>query len=181
MASGCQRPALGASERGANLTGMELAIFVGLQASGKSTFYRERLSASHALVSKDLMRNVRDKNRRQLALVRAALREGRSVAVDNTNPSPADRAPLIGLGRELGARVVAYFFDTAVPGCLARNAERQGRAQVPPVAIFTAARRMVAPRLEEGFDALYRVHLQPEGFRVAELPSPKSAHSEPNP
>ncbi|MGI5861173.1 MAG: AAA family ATPase [Myxococcales bacterium] len=160
---------------------MELAIFVGLQASGKSTFYRERLSSSHALVSKDLMGNVRDKNRRQLELVRAALREGRSVAVDNTNPSPSDRAPLVRLGRELGARVVAYFFDTSVSGCLERNAKRQGGARVPPVAIFAAARRLVPPTLEEGFDALYRVHLQPEGFLVAEAAAPKAAQDEPNP
>ncbi len=35
----------------------ELVIFVGLQASGKSTFFRERFATTHELVSKDLLRN----------------------------------------------------------------------------------------------------------------------------
>ena len=36
---------------------LELVIFVGLQASGKSTFFRERFATTHELVSKDLLRN----------------------------------------------------------------------------------------------------------------------------
>ena len=32
--------------------GAELIVFVGLQASGKSTFFRERFAATHDLVSK---------------------------------------------------------------------------------------------------------------------------------
>jgi len=34
---------------------LELVIFIGLQATGKSTFYRARFAATHVLVSKDLM------------------------------------------------------------------------------------------------------------------------------
>ena len=36
---------------------IELVILVGLQASGKSTFFRERFAATHEHVSKDLFRN----------------------------------------------------------------------------------------------------------------------------
>jgi predicted kinase len=32
---------------------MELVIFIGLQASGKSTFYHERFARTHVHVSKD--------------------------------------------------------------------------------------------------------------------------------
>jgi predicted kinase len=146
---------------------MELVVLAGLQASGKSTFYRERLAETHLLVSKDLMRSARDKNRRQAAQLEAALRAGRSVVVDNTNPSPTERAPLVGLGRAFGARLVCYFFVTSVPECLARNERRAGRARVPPVAIHVTARRLVSPSPAEGFDALYRVRLVPGGFEVA--------------
>jgi predicted kinase len=148
---------------------MELAILVGIQGSGKSTFYRQRLAATHEHVSKDLMRSARDKNRRQRELIEAALRQGRSVAVDNTNPAPADRQPLVGLGRTFGARVVGYFFDAPIAECLERNAGREGRARVPPVAIYVTARKMVAPSLDEGFDALYRVRLVEGGFEVVPL------------
>ena len=34
---------------------LELVLLVGLQASGKSTFRRERLDATHVVVSKDLI------------------------------------------------------------------------------------------------------------------------------
>ena len=74
---------------------MELVVFVGLQASGKSTFFRERFAETHEHVSKDLFPKNRNKNRRQEHLLRAALSAGRSMVVDNTNPTPEDRRPLV--------------------------------------------------------------------------------------
>jgi predicted kinase len=145
---------------------VELVIFVGLQASGKSTFFRGRFAATHEHVSKDLFRNNRNRNRRQGELVEAALRAGRSVVVDNTNPAVEDRRPLVELGRGFGARVVGYHFDSGTRGCLARNARREGRARVPDVAIFTTAARLVPPSREEGFDELYSVRLDGPGFEV---------------
>ena len=65
---------------------MELVILMGLQASGKSTFFRDYLAATHVLVSKDLMRNNKNKSRRQIQLIENTLQAGHSVAVDNTNP-----------------------------------------------------------------------------------------------
>lgn len=146
----------------------ELSIFVGLQASGKSTFFRERLAATHAWVSKDRMRNRRDRARHQVELIERALREGRSVAVDNTHPQRADRAPLIALGRAHGARVVGYFFDADKLSCLERNARREGRERVPDVAIHVAASRLEPPTLDEGFDRLCRVRMDERGFEVSD-------------
>jgi predicted kinase len=148
--------------------GAELIIFVGLQASGKSTFFRERFAATHNLVSKDLFRNNRNRNRRQGELVKAALRSGISVVADNTNPGVEDRHPLIELGHRFGARIVGYHFESGVRECLARNSRREGKARVPDVAIFATAKRLVPPSREEGFDELYRV--RPDG-RVFEVPA----------
>ena len=78
---------------------VELVILLGLQASGKSTFFRERFAATHEHVSKDLFRNNRNRNRRQRELVEAALGAGCSVVVDNTNPTVQERRLLIELGR----------------------------------------------------------------------------------
>ena len=146
--------------------GAELVIFVGPQASGKSTFFRERFAATHEHVSKDLFRNNRNRNRRQGQLVEAALRAGRPVVVDNTNPTVGDRRPLVGLGRRFGARIVGYHFDSDVRDCLARNARREGRARVPDVAIFATAKRLVPPSHDEGFDELYRVRPEGDDFEV---------------
>jgi predicted kinase len=130
----------------------ELIIFVGLQGAGKSTYYREHFAATHVHVSKDLMPNVRDKESRQRQQISQALTEGKSVVVDNTNPTPEVRAPLIALGRGLGARVIAVWMDTPVRTVIARNAAREGKARVPNPAIFATVKKLKAPELAEGFD-----------------------------
>lgn len=48
---------------------MELIIFIGLQGTGKSTFYRTRFAATHACISKDQFRNNPHPGRRQRQLV----------------------------------------------------------------------------------------------------------------
>lgn len=130
----------------------ELIIFVGMQGAGKSTYYRAHLAATHVHVSKDLMPNARNRDETQRDRIVAALREGKSVAVDNTNPTPAAREPLIRLGKAHGARVVACYFPVAVKDAVARNRGREGKARVPDVAIFVTAKKLVPPELAEGFD-----------------------------
>lgn len=150
---------------------MELVILMGLQAAGKSTFARERFGATHAYVSKDRMGSARHKEQRQRQMVAEALAAGRSVVVDNTNPSPAEREALIQLGRMYGAHVAGYFFAPDVASSRARNAARLGRERVPVVAIYATAKRLTPPTAAEGFDALYSVRIAPGGaFEVARMP-----------
>jgi predicted kinase len=144
----------------------ELAILVGLPGSGKTTFFLQRLAATHDHVSKDRMRSVRRRGERQMALVEQALAAGRSVAVDNTNPARADRAPLIAAGQARGARVVAYLLLTPVREALARNRTREGRERVPAVAIHAIAKRLEIPTADEGFDAVYQVAAEGGEFKV---------------
>jgi predicted kinase len=136
---------------------MELIVFVGLPAAGKSTYYRAHFAATHVHVSKDLMPNNRDRDRRQRMLIEQVLGAGASVVVDNTNPTPAVREPLIAIGRRLGARVIAYYFESNVRLSIARNAQREGTARVPNVAIFIAQKKLVPPSVEEGFDEVHVV------------------------
>ena len=148
---------------------MELVVLVGLQGSGKSTFYRERFAATHALVSKDLMRSARHKGERQRRQIEEALSAGTSVVVDNTNVRREDRAALLALARAFGARTVGYYFVPDVKASLARNRAREGKARVPDVAIHAAARRLEPPSRSEGFDALHEVRVREGGgFEVGE-------------
>jgi predicted kinase len=145
---------------------VELVVFVGLQASGKSTFFRERFAGVYQHVSKDLFPHNRNKNRRQEQLLHAALSAGRSLVVDNINPTPEDRRPLVRLGHEQGAKILGYFFEASVRGCLRRNEMREGKARVPDVAIHATAKKLVAPSIEEGFDELICVRLNDSAFEV---------------
>ena len=134
-------------------------ILIGLPASGKSSFYRERFAATHDHVSQDLMRHARAPQRRQQELVAASLDAGRSVVVDNTNPTRAVRAEIIRAAHARHATVIGYFFETSAGDALRRNRAREGRQRVPEVAIFTARKRLEPPVRSEGFDRLYLVRL----------------------
>jgi len=154
---------------------LELVIFIGLQATGKSTFYRARFAATHVLVSKDLMGRGgkgKPKSARQAEQVTSALAAGRSVVVDNTNPALEDRADLIALARAHDAWVAGYFFTSSLPDALERNRARDGKARVPDVALFATRKRLVPPSYAEGFDRLYSVRLafgSEDGFEVREI------------
>jgi len=141
----------------------ECVIFIGLPASGKTTFYQRRFAETHRHISKDHWPKAANKDARQADAMRAALTRGDSVVIDNTHPSPADRAPVIALAREHGARLIGYYFTATTREAVRRNRGREGKARVPDVAIFTKAKRMTTPSAEEGFDELYSVSIASDG------------------
>lgn len=133
----------------------ECVILIGLPASGKTTLYREKFAATHRHISKDAMPNVRNKAARQRQMIAAALAERVPFVVDNTNPTRADRAAIIEQAKAAGARVAGYFLNVTMREAVARNHAREGKARVPDVAIFTAAKKLEPPSLDEGFDELH--------------------------
>ncbi|GGP82903.1 ATP-binding protein [Saccharothrix coeruleofusca] len=140
-----------------------LVILVGLQASGKTTFYTRHLAATHLHVSKDLWPRARHREARQRRAVAEGLAAGRSVAVDNTNASPEERAGLVALGRAAAVPVVGYWFPPDPAGSLRRNAARPGRARVPEVGLFATLKRLRPPTFDEGFDELHEVRFDGAG------------------
>ena len=141
----------------------DCVILIGLPGAGKSTFSRERFG-SYEHISKDAFpRHARDKQARQNAALRAALGAGRPVVVDNTNASCEERAPIIRIARDAGARVIGYYIEASTREAIGRNERRTGPAKVPKVAIFTCAKRLVPPALDEGFDELHTIRVAPDG------------------
>ena len=135
----------------------QVAIFIGLQGAGKSTFYRTHLAATHLHISKDNFRHAKNRNKRQQALLREALVQGTSAAIDNTNASIADRVPLLELAREFGAYIVAYYFAPELAACMKRNQTREGIARVPDIALYVTRNKLQPPSLDEGFDQVFYV------------------------
>jgi predicted kinase len=146
----------------------DLAILIGLQASGKTSFYRSHLAATHARVSKDLLRNNRRPGRRQARLISEALAADRSVAVDNTNATVELRRELVDLGRAHGATVTGYYVGARLADCLARNATRAGKERVPDVGLFSVVKVLTRPSHAEGFDRLFYVTFGADGAFVVE-------------
>jgi predicted kinase len=147
----------------------EVVILVGLPAAGKTSFYRLYFAGTHTHISKDNWPNAKGREARQRRLIDEALAAGQSVVVDNTNPTEGERAAIVEVARARGARVIGYFIAVPTRAAVARNAVRTGREKVPNVAIFTVAKRLERPSLDEGFDQLFRVELQEDrSFRVLE-------------
>ena len=148
---------------------MEAVIFIGIQGSGKSTFYRERFFDTHVRINLDMLRT----RRREQILFDACLAAQQSFVIDNTNPTKGDRARYIAPARAAGFRSVAYFFKSTVREAIQRNNQRKLKAKVPPAAIAGTFKKLEPPSVEEGFDDIFTVEVVPEGrFRVTPALAP---------
>ena len=141
---------------------MQAVLFVGLQGSGKSTFFRRRFFRTHVRVSLDLLRT----RHREGLFLDACLASEQRFVVDNTNPTAEERARYIGPARTAKFSVVGYYFAAKCADCVRRNAERSEVERVPEVAIYSTAKRLERPSLGEGFDQLFVVRLTENGFAV---------------
>jgi len=143
---------------------MQAVIFCGIQASGKTTFYRERFFETHVRINLDMLRT---RHREQL-LLKACLEGRQPFVVDNTNLTVADRARYLPPARAAGFEVICYFFRTEPRAAHERNRRRQGRAAVPAAALFGAQKRLEVPTLEEGLHKLFSVEISDDGAFLVE-------------
>lgn len=148
----------------------EAAIFIGIQGSGKTTFYRQRLFGTHVRISLDMLHT----RRREQLLVAACLEAMQAFVIDNTNPSPEVRARYIEPARRAGFRVVAYFFEAALADAVRRNKQRRGKQNIPIPAIHRTLSKLKAPLLSEGFDAIYTVRIAGDNDFVITSPTEAS-------
>ena len=142
---------------------MEAVIFCGVQASGKTTLYRDRFLETHARISMDLLRT----RAREAAFLRTCLDTRMPFVVDNTNPTVAERARYVAPAREAGFKVVGYLVDVPFAVAQARNAARE--RVVPVVGLGDVARRLVTPTPEEGFDEVWHATATADGWRIEPL------------
>lgn len=141
---------------------MEAIIFTGLQASGKSSFYKERFFATHVRISLDLLRT----RYREQRILTACLETQQPFVIDNTNPTRAERAIYIAAAKAARYSVIGYYFRSSVQECYERNINRT--AQIPDVGLFATAKKLEIPKWKEGFDRLCYVRLTESGFVVEE-------------
>lgn len=142
---------------------MECVIFIGIQATGKSSFYRERYFNTHIRINRDMLRT----QHRERLLISACISAKQSFVLDNTNPTRSVRATAVSEARAAGFRIVGYYFASKLADALRRNAMREGAARIPDVGLLGTHARLELPARCEGFDALSYVRLNDgNGFIV---------------
>lgn len=143
---------------------MEAVLFIGVQASGKSTFYRERFFSSHVRINLDMLKT----RHREKRLLEVCLDTKQPFIVDNTNPTKLDRLAYISSAKEAGFRIVGYYFQSNIEDCKRRNEQRTGEQQIPLPGLLGTYSRLEIPSIDEGFDQLFYVRIAEDGFVVEE-------------
>ncbi|MCP1222793.1 ATP-binding protein [Sebaldella sp. S0638] len=131
----------------------ECVIFVGIQGSGKSTFYKENFFRTHIRINLDMLKT---RNRERI-LTEACFEAKQNFVVDNTNPTAENRKKYIKGAKKSGFKVIVYYFDTEYHTALKRNNSRSGKEKVPERAVLSTKNQMEKPRFEEGIDEIFTV------------------------
>lgn len=141
---------------------MEIIIFTGIQATGKSEFFKRRFYNTHVRINLDMLKT---RNRENI-LVNACLEAKQPIVVDNTNPTVADRKKYIDAAKSKGFKVIGYYFSSGIGEAIERNEKRERK--VPAAAIRSTHSNLELPAFSEGFDELYYVKIEDNDFIVEE-------------
>lgn len=143
---------------------MQAIIFMGIQATGKSSFYKANFFNSHVRISLDLL-NTKNK---QARFLQTCFDTHTQFVVDNTNPTQAVRKAFITKAKEYKYEVVGYYFKSSISEALERNALRTGKERIPDVGVRKCFATLEMPQKAEGFDQLHYVQLADDGFRISD-------------
>ena len=130
-----------------------MVIMIGIQGSGKSTFYHKYLADSYVRINLDTLKT----RHQEELLISECIKDGKSFAIDNTNPTRADRQRYIPLAQYAGYKVIGYFMESKLKTCIERNNQRTGSARIPATAIAATSNKLQMPSYDEGFDEIYFV------------------------
>lgn len=136
-------------------------IFIGIQASGKSSFYENLLSChSYTHINLDTL-HTRNKEHKEIC---NCYDKTLSFVIDNTNPEKNDRARYIPEAKSHGYEVIGFFFQSILKDCIARDGMRE--RHVPSHAISCTQNKLQMPEYSEGFDKIYFVRITDKGFEI---------------
>lgn len=143
---------------------MEAIVFCGIQATGKTTFFKEKFFKTHIRVSLDQL-NTRNKEQK---FIDTCILTQQPFVVDNTNPTKEDRAKYISIAKENKFKVIGYYFQSKLNESILRNSKRIGKENIPEVGIKGTFSKLELPDFKEGFDELYYVEIENNTFNIKE-------------
>ncbi|XP_043939340.1 bifunctional polynucleotide phosphatase/kinase [Protopterus annectens] len=142
----------------------EVVVAVGYPASGKSSFFKDFLiSDGYVYVNRDTLGTWQ----KCVAGCEEALRNGKSVVVDNTNPDIESRSRYIECAKKAGVPCRCFLFTASKD--LARHNNRfremtytgKGHAHVSEMVFNSYKSKYVSPTLAEGFNEIIKIHFIP--------------------
>ena len=143
-----------------NIKDKTMFILIGIPASGKSTFCQQYFG-NIRIISLDTLKT-RNNEDKQLYDVLSSLQ---SLVIDNTNTTRDERKKYINLAEAHHYKVVGIYFQSMVDNSLIRNELRKNK--VSKRAILSKAKQLEQPNYDEGFDELYYVKIENDGFLVS--------------
>jgi len=141
---------------------MEAIILIGIQASGKSTFYKEYFFNTHIRISNDLLKT---KHREKL-LFEYCEKIQMSFVIDNTNVTKEIRKRYINISKNMNIPVIGYYFKTNLERAIQWNNKRSGKEHIPKVGILGTYNQLEVPSIDEGFTKLFYVDITDTGFII---------------
>ncbi len=143
---------------------MEAVIFVGIQGSGKSTFFRDRFFDTHVRINLDMLRT----RHREKIFFEATLEAKQKFVLDNTNLTREEREKYITKAKTYSFKIIGYYFQTNLEKAIEQNNRRGGKAKIPEKGLLNAFKRLQIPQFDEGFDELFYVSIDSENQFVVE-------------
>lgn len=140
---------------------MEMIIFIGIPACGKSSFYKELFFNSHIRISMDLL-NTRNKEGK---LVQYCFETQSKMVIDNTNVTAESRKKYIHLGQRNQYQIIGYYFESNVLDCLERNKNR--KEPINEIGIKAKYKELEKPLFTEGFDKIFSVKTVNNTFEIS--------------
>ncbi|MNS66256.1 hypothetical protein D3C72_994640 [compost metagenome] len=144
---------------------LECVIFMGIQASGKSSFYKEHFFSTHMRINLDMLKT----RYRENIYLNASIDAKQPFVVDNTNPTAEERQKYIEIAKRHRFKTIGYYFEPDYDESIRRNARRSGKACIPEKGIRSVLGKLEVPQYTEGFDELYIVRSYEGSFQVDRL------------
>jgi len=142
----------------------EVVVMVGFPASGKSFFSVSELEkkGGYVRVNRDTLKT----KEKCWKVAEAALDEGKSVVIDNTNPDQASRAPYIEMAKERKIPVRAFVMQTTFDESMHNNQFREiitdgASPHVPTMVYHTFKKNFQEPSAKEGFQEILKTYFRP--------------------
>ncbi|XP_027900878.1 bifunctional polynucleotide phosphatase/kinase isoform X1 [Xiphophorus couchianus] len=145
-------------------TKTEVIVAVGYPAAGKSSFFHTHIvPKGYVYVNRDTLGSWQN----CVSACERALKEGRSVAVDNTNPDRESRKRYLDVAKAAGVSCRCFFFTATLEQAKHNNRFREmapsnsKHAKVNDMVFHSYKKNFVAPNLSEGFSEILQIHFVP--------------------